>query len=126
MPSFKPLLYVFLGGGLGASARYLITLFFTRNEPAFYWATLLSNVLGCLILGVLVGLREKSGLSSTFYLLFAVGFCGALTTFSTWIFEQQQLLAFRGVTIAALYIMVSWIAGWMVFVSGGYLARTFF
>jgi len=122
----KQLIFAFLGGGFGACTRYLITLWLTREQPSFYWATLLSNLLGCLLLGILIGIRQKAGLSSAHYVLFAVGYCGALTTFSTWIWEQQQLLELRGLALAALYVFVSWITGWLAFVLGGQLARAAF
>ncbi len=119
----KQLLFAFLGGGLGATTRYLIGLWLKREDPGFFWATFLSNILGCLLLGIIIGIRDKSGLSSAQYVLFAVGFCGALTTFSTWIFEQSQLYDLKGLAATALYTFFSWMAGWIVFIFGGYLVR---
>ena len=76
------LLWVALGAAVGAPARYLTDRAVqTRRDSVFPWGTLTVNVVGSFILGVLAALG--SHVSPAVSALVAVGFCGALTTFST-------------------------------------------
>lgn len=86
------LLFVMIGGALGAPARYLIDLWVqSRHKSVFPFGTLAVNVLGSLILGCTAGALTTSG--STWVMpLVGIGFCGALTTFSTFGFETVRLV----------------------------------
>ena len=80
----EPLL-VGIGGALGATLRFLVGQFLRAHS--FPWATLIVNVTGSLILGVvLFGTGDTERI-----LLIGVGFCGALTTFSSFSFETVAL-----------------------------------
>jgi CrcB protein len=84
-------LLVFLGGTIGAPARYLIDRYVQRrHESVFPWGTLTVNVIGCLILGVLTGAMGSLPASTVAFA--GTGVCGALTTFSTFGFETTRLL----------------------------------
>jgi CrcB protein len=82
-----------IAGALGAQLRYVVTgVVGERTAGAFPWATLLINVTGSLVLGLLTGLALYHGLATTASTTLGVGFCGAYTTFSTFTFETVALL----------------------------------
>jgi CrcB protein len=86
-------LLVFLGGGLGSLFRYTIGLLLKPISPQLPLATLIANTIGCLFLGLLMGfLSTRSSVSNTQHMLLAVGFCGGLTTFSTFTLENMRFI----------------------------------
>lgn len=92
---------VFLGGGLGAVCRYLVTTQIgARFGTMFPWGTLSVNLLGSLLMGWILGLilllteRTGSGLGEAARLLLTVGFLGGFTTFSS--FSMETLTLLRG------------------------------
>jgi fluoride exporter len=81
------LLLVALGGALGAPVRYLVDRAVQgRHDSVFPWGTFVVNVAGSLVLGLV------AGLSGAAFSLLGVGFCGALTTYSTFSYETLRLL----------------------------------
>ena len=84
------ILLVGLGGFIGAIARYLITLSFSDVNP-LQIGTLIVNVLGSFILGVLVTLQTHEILNGSMYILFGAGFLGAFTTMSAFAVETMSL-----------------------------------
>ena len=84
---------VFIGGGLGSLFRYTIGLIIKPISPQLPLATLMANAIGCLLLGFLLGfLSTRSFGSHTQHMLLAVGFCGGLTTFSTFTLENMRFI----------------------------------
>jgi CrcB protein len=101
-------LLVALGAAVGAPLRYLLDRTVqSRHDSAVPWGTLTVNVVGCLVLGVLVGLPVPAPLAA----LLGTGFCGALTTYSTFGYETLRLLQNRTYTLAVLNVVVSLVAG---------------
>jgi CrcB protein len=83
---------VLICGALGAVARYQFDgLVQNHTQGVMPIGTLTINVAGSLILGVLVGLHLRHGLSDTFELAAGTGFCGGFTTFSSLMYETTQL-----------------------------------
>lgn len=102
----KQLLLVFIGGGFGAALRWYASL--AINQESIKWIPTLSvNLIGCLLLGFVFGYTERDFLSSSWYLILATGFCGGLTTFSTFSLEILQLVKLQRYPEAATYLAIS-------------------
>jgi fluoride exporter len=88
------ILLVGLGGSIGSILRYLSQKWVNESyQHNFPLATFLVNVMGCLLIGILYALGEKGNiLSPQTRLLLVTGFCGGFTTFSTFAFENMNLL----------------------------------
>lgn len=102
-------LWVALGAAVGAPARYLVDRALqTRFPGRFPWGTLTVNVVGSLLIGVLVG--AAPALPAATGPALGIGFCGALTTYSTFGYESLRLLERREWTVGALNVVVSMVA----------------
>lgn len=109
----KSVLIVFLGGGIGSIFRYLTSVFTQKYiQQSFPWATFFVNIVGCLIVGILVGLFTKQQIpNADLKLLFITGFCGGFTTFSAFALENIKLFQSGNSFLALLYIALSLILG---------------
>ena len=118
------LLAVALASAVGAPARYLIDRFVaTRNRGVFPWGTLVINVTGAFVLGVLVGMGAHHGLSKQAVVVLGTGFCGAYTTFSTFSVETVRLVEERAFAKAVANVAVSLLAGLLAAAAGLGLAQ---
>jgi CrcB protein len=90
----KKLLLIALAGGLGSLARYGLTgLVQNLAGRDFPWGTVVVNVVGCLMFGVLwASMEGRFTVSGETRAIILVGFMGAFTTFSTYIFETANFL----------------------------------
>ncbi|MEU3224438.1 fluoride efflux transporter CrcB [Streptomyces sp. NPDC006976] len=85
-------LLVIAGAAVGAPLRYLTDRAVqSRHDTVFPWGTFTVNMAGCLILGLLTGAVVAGAASSSVQLLVGTGFCGALTTYSTFSYETLRL-----------------------------------
>lgn len=101
-------IFVGVGGMLGSIARYLLSLIPLKASNGFPVMTLLINVLGSLLIGLIVAWTEKTGtLSAHMVLLLKVGVCGGFTTFSTFALETEQLLQSGREISAVVYAVLS-------------------
>jgi len=116
----KSILLVGLGGGIGSIARYLCQKWFASSLPlTFPWGTFVVNLIGCLLIGVIYEASEKSAvLSPQARLFLATGFCGGFTTFSTFAFENMNLLRSGDTAYFLLYTIGSVVLG-IIGVFGG-------
>jgi CrcB protein len=89
-------LAVATGGALGAAARYAVSTVLARPTAVagFPWSTFPVNVVGCVAFGLLAGALERvGGGSDTARAFLLAGVLGGFTTFSTFAFENVELLA---------------------------------
>ena len=105
----RSLLVVGFGGFLGTIFRFLISRYFQVNvTTVFPWGTFIVNILGCLLIGIIYGISEKSGiLSSDVRLFLTVGICGGFTTFSTLSNDAFMLLRQEEWFLFAFYTSLS-------------------
>lgn len=113
LPIWLSILAVACGGAAGALCRYGVGVLMLRWHPeAGPLGTLAVNVVGCFLIGVLAPLFERSSLPPVAALALITGFCGALTTFSTFGHETVQLAQLRHrFDLALLYVVMSLVTG---------------
>ncbi len=117
------ILLVAIGAAVGAPARYLTDrAVSTRWRTVFPYGTLVVNVVGSLILGVLLGGAARHGVSAQVAALGGTGFCGALTTYSTFGYETLRLLHDRLYRPAITNLVVSLTLGGLAAWAGILLA----
>lgn len=94
-----------LGGGVGAVARHALTAFVTHRFPI---STLVVNIVGCLILGAALRVLENaSGFTADEARQLVFGFCGGLTTFSSFAYQSLDLHRQYTIIHAATNIVAS-------------------
>ncbi|MGW2781167.1 fluoride efflux transporter CrcB [Streptomyces populi] len=105
-------LLVIIGAAVGAPLRYLTDRAVQlRHDTVFPWGTLVVNVTGCLILGLLTGAASAGQVSGHLQLLIGTGLCGALSTYSTFSYETLRLTEAGAGFYAAANVIVSVTAG---------------
>lgn len=122
----RNILLVGAGSCLGGVARYLLTRFVQSGTcGAFPWGTMLVNVAGCLLIGLIYGAVERGCgvLSDGTRLFLTVGFCGGFTTFSTFVHENYALLGEKNFVVFVLYSMLSFGVGLLCAHLGHVLVR---
>ena len=109
----KEVLIVGLGGFLGAISRYLLqNAIVNRFITIFPLGTFSINLIGSLIIGLIFGLSERyQWMTQEWRLFLAIGFCGSFTTFSTFAFDNLQLLKEGNYSQLIWYTTLSFIFG---------------
>jgi len=112
----KAILVVFLGGGIGAVIRFLISkgtfYFYEGNFPL---GTFISNTISCVIVGALVYLLAmKTNFERNMSLFIITGICGGLSTFSTFSYETVELLRQGFWSVALLNVLLSLVVGMVI------------
>ena len=121
----KQVLLVFLGGGLGSMFRYMINRIIVTKQLNPLWATLSVNVLGSLLIGITLGWAMRStNLSQNTVLFLATGLCGGFTTFSTFAYENQQLIKAGDFITLFIYGISSFALGIAAVFLGLWLSKT--
>ena len=113
----KNFLLVGIGGAVGSVLRYIVQRF--ANTTTIPYGTLLVNLAGCFLIGLLWGLLSKNSISQSSGLLLVSGFCGGFTTFSAFTYEGVQMIQDNRWILLAVYISAS-VFGGLVATFAGY------
>lgn len=122
MIAFTPLLAaaVLVAGSLGAVLRYLLSRAYPVRPGHLPGGILIVNVVGSAVAGAALGLAERAALGADWRLVIVTGFCGGLTTFSTWSVETIELVDGGRWRAAVLNVLVTLVLG-LAAAAGGYL-----
>ena len=106
MKLFIKCLAVGIGGFLGSVLRYLLSEIPVKqiNYPI---NTLITNIIGAVIIGMVISYADKTGMRPEKLLLLKTGFCGGLTTFSTFSYETFRLIEKGNLLLAGSYVILS-------------------
>ncbi|MES2621337.1 MAG: fluoride efflux transporter CrcB [Bacteroidota bacterium] len=108
----KELLYVSAGSFLGGGLRYLLSQFIQdKTLSSFPFGTLGVNLLGCFLIGLVLGFSERGNVSTEWRLFLATGILGGFTTFSAFSFEAISLFRNGMMGYAVIYICGSIMIG---------------
>lgn len=122
----RNILIVGVGGFIGSVARYVIALSFTKTLQPFPTGTFLINIVGCFAIGIVYGISDRSALLSPQWRLFlATGVCGGFTTFSSFAYENVNLLEIQQYSMVTLYTVGSIVLGFAAAAIGVFLTRQF-
>lgn len=118
-------LWVALGGAVGASLRYGVSVWLFKPGAVFPWATWGINLSGCMLAGIFFALSQKYLiLQQETRLFLMVGILGGFTTFSSFGLESFQLLKQGQLSMAFAYMASSVILGVLLLAFGFYLTQT--
>jgi len=121
------ILAIFIGGGFGCISRYGIANLLKAYSLDFPIATLLVNIIGSLILGFTAAYFWNKvpahAIHNTLRLTITVGFCGGLTTFSTFSWETFDLIKNGDFLLAILYATISFLACLLAISLGVFLSK---
>jgi CrcB protein len=121
------ILLIALAGALGTLARYLVGVWAGRTLGAsFPYGTLLVNVVGCFLIAIIAYAASLQVISPALRLTLATGFCGGLTTYSSFNLETTQLLQSRAFYVGCLNVGVTLFACFAAGLLGLALARRVF
>ncbi|WP_096818508.1 fluoride efflux transporter FluC [Lactococcus fujiensis] len=115
------LMLIGCSAGLGSVVRYLFSKLNGQFlKVGFPLGTYLVNIIGCLLIGWLF---MKFGTQTESYKIFATGFCGGLTTFSTFNFELFDLIEHKNFRLFSRYFLLSYGLGFLALLVGMMLAK---
>lgn len=118
------ILAVALGGAIGSTGRYLVSLAVESiTNSRFPFETLAANLVGCFLIGLLWGYFDKLSISNEFRLFLFTGILGGFTTFSTFARENIQLFKLGEPVAAVTYILASNFIGFGL-VAAGFMIST--
>lgn len=120
----KELLFVFAGGGLGSIARFGMNRLWGRFELNFPFATLSSNVLSCMLFGIVLGIASfRISLDEQVKLFLLTGFCGGFSTYSAFTFETLEFMKTGNSMLALGNIAANFLLCTMAIIAGMWLVK---
>lgn len=120
----KQLLLVFLGGGFGSIARYILGKYLNNTASGIPYGTFAANILGSLLIGFILGWAAKyETLTQNQLLLLATGFCGGFTTFSAFAYENHVFLKNGDFLSFFTYTVLSFVLGLAAVFAGIWAVR---
>ena len=119
------LLLVGTGSFIGGVCRYLLsTLVQAKTPSGFPYGTLVVNLVGCLLIGILFGIFEKSEVGTDTRLFFVTGVLGGFTTFSAFSGETFNLIKSGHFSLALTYVLISVLVGITLTFAGAWIIKT--
>ena len=121
----KNLILVAIGGASGSVLRYLIHWIVSKRSVSFFpYQTFIVNIVGCLLIGLLVGyLSRIQGENEILKLLLITGFCGGFTTFSAFGLENVNMIQNQNYQLAIIYTSLSLILGILAVSLGIFISK---
>lgn len=121
----KNLILVAIGGASGSVLRYLIHWIVSKRSVSFFpYQTFIVNIVGCLLIGLLVGyLSRIQSENETLKLLLITGFCGGFTTFSAFGLENINMIQNQNYQLAIIYTSLSLILGILAVSLGIFISK---
>lgn len=117
-------LFVGIGGFIGSVCRYLLGLLPLDNSQGFPVKTLITNVLGAFVIGVIVAVAAgNDSVNPRIILFLKVGICGGFTTFSTFACETGTMMEKGQTGLAFLYVILSVVLGVLAVWGGQYAGK---
>jgi CrcB protein len=118
------LLLVMIGGAVGAGLRYEAGRLALRAlGPAFPWGTLIVNLSGGLLIGLLAGAMGEGAAQRPLWMLLAVGVLGGFTTFSAFSLDLFAMIEHGQAGVALAYVAASVLGSLLLLMAGYWLAR---
>ena len=121
---WKAALIVGAGSFIGGAARFLV--YRAMENVTFVslpWDTMLVNIIGCLLVGIIIGIFDKGHMSLDMKRFLALGICGGFTTFSTFIHENLMFLSGKRFIQCVLYASLSFALGMIAAYLGHLIVR---
>lgn len=120
-------LYIAIGGGFGSLSRYLLSTFVMwHSNKLFPYGTLIVNLTGCFLIGMLYAAFENTKISPDLRLFIFTGFLGGFTTFSSYGLETFNLIKETQYKYAFLNFIFNNLIGIFLVLAGYYLSRLIF
>jgi len=109
----KAFTLVGIGGAVGSIGRFLVAQYVQSRFATshFPYGTLIVNITGCFIIGVIFGIAAKTEIMAEWRLLLVTGICGGYTTFSAFSFESISLLRTGNLLHFFIYVSASVVLG---------------
>lgn len=121
----RNLILVAIGGASGSVLRYIVHWIVSKKSVSnFPYQTFFVNIIGCLLIGILVGyLTKYNAQNESLKLLLITGFCGGFTTFSAFGLENVYLIQNQNYQLAFLYTFLSLLFGVLAVSLGLFISK---
>ena len=121
----KSVLIVGAGSFVGGVLRYIVSMLMkSACGQSFPWGTLIVNLTGCFLFGVVFALFGRyNAAGSPWCLMLATGLCGGFTTFSAFVSESVQMLQNGNIVGFAGYVAASLVLGFLLLACGYWVVR---